>query len=715
MITDPSVRLRAHRRQLPRATLLGLSGAAAMVAGLLAAPPAPAADFTVSTGAELVAAINDANAAPGPDTITIDGTVELTADLPAITDELTLQGVNDAVIDGAGASHTGLKAEDIAALTIEDLSLKDIKYNAVHVYGVDAFTATNLSVANASGYGVYVYGFGAGSTATLNNVTAANARYDGVRLRLFSGTTAQLEDVHVTDSGRVEAAQPLRERGGFSVNTSHNAAATLSNVSITETGSTREIGDDSSLLAGLAINSSGTSSVTVTGVTATGPLETALQLTAADTAAIDVKAAQITGDNKTEYAFDVEAGDSATVDLADFRAEESGAFLGELADAASLNLSRGLFERSGIEAAFAVTGPEDQRAGSFTAHELTLRNAPARGMVISGLAEANLSSVSVVNNGLVLTQHASLSAVDVPALTLVNNVSAQLTNATISDNHTAGVGIGVAEPSDTARIGSTTIADNAHKELLLFQLDDQQPSTVHVRNSIVSGEPELQVEGTLDYGGNTNFSGLVSQHSLWNGVSDDLAELIEQSGAGNLTNVDPLLEAVADNGGFTPTRLPAADSPVIDAGDPDPTGTPALDQRGHDRINGVVDMGSVEAGTRATEPGDEEPDEPGDEQPDVDETDGEQAAPVPGVPDAGAPKDPAPAPSGDDPVGDQDTDADAAAVVADQDAADHEAAELDGLASTGAAGIWWLVSAGGVALLAGLALVLRARRARGVN
>jgi hypothetical protein len=60
---------------------------------------------------------------------------------------------------------------------------------------------------------------------------------------------------------------------------------------------------------------------------------------------------------------------------------------------------------------------------------------------------------------------------------------------------------------------------------------------------------------------------------------------------------DPLLGAVADNGGLTPTRLPGPGSPLIDAidlggcGDP----SPATDQRGIARPQGAgCDIGAVE-------------------------------------------------------------------------------------------------------------------------
>lgn len=64
--------------------------------------------------------------------------------------------------------------------------------------------------------------------------------------------------------------------------------------------------------------------------------------------------------------------------------------------------------------------------------------------------------------------------------------------------------------------------------------------------------------------------------------------------AGGNLDADPLLNALADNGGFTATMLPMAASPAIDAGDC-AGGQPATDQRGVARPLGpACDIGAVE-------------------------------------------------------------------------------------------------------------------------
>ncbi len=67
-------------------------------------------------------------------------------------------------------------------------------------------------------------------------------------------------------------------------------------------------------------------------------------------------------------------------------------------------------------------------------------------------------------------------------------------------------------------------------------------------------------------------------------------------GSNNLTGVDPLLTALANNGGPTQTHRFSATSPVVDAGSSTFITVPATDQRGLSRVVGAnVDMGAVES------------------------------------------------------------------------------------------------------------------------
>lgn len=112
---------------------------------------------------------------------------------------------------------------------------------------------------------------------------------------------------------------------------------------------------------------------------------------------------------------------------------------------------------------------------------------------------------------------------------------------------------------------------------------------------MVGGSAALNVKNTI-VAGNTGPAGpsdcalvamVTSDHNLSGDASCMFAD------PGSKQNTDPLLGALADNGGETDTLAPQAGSPAIDAGTND--GCPATDQRGVARPQGsACDTGAVE-------------------------------------------------------------------------------------------------------------------------
>ena len=120
------------------------------------------------------------------------------------------------------------------------------------------------------------------------------------------------------------------------------------------------------------------------------------------------------------------------------------------------------------------------------------------------------------------------------------------------------------------------------------------PLPLTLENTILAGNVGDQNYSTL--GG---FNSIVSAgHNL----NSDASSAFEFRAPGDLSNVDPKLGPLQDNGGPTFTRAPLPGSPAIDAGDP--ANAPATDQRGQPRIQGNgIDIGAVESsGTAATPP-----------------------------------------------------------------------------------------------------------------
>jgi hypothetical protein len=111
-----------------------------------------------------------------------------------------------------------------------------------------------------------------------------------------------------------------------------------------------------------------------------------------------------------------------------------------------------------------------------------------------------------------------------------------------------------------------------------------QPTVVELRNTIVSSD------GSSPNFLTTNGGQIVSRgHNISSDNSGDL------TADGDMPNTDPMLGALADNGGPTLTRALLPGSPAIDAGDN--AGAANFDQRGPGFarvVNGTIDIGAYE-------------------------------------------------------------------------------------------------------------------------
>lgn len=159
-----------------------------------------------------------------------------------------------------------------------------------------------------------------------------------------------------------------------------------------------------------------------------------------------------------------------------------------------------------------------------------------------------------------------------------------IANATISGNSATGDGGGIiTEDSGTTVVKSSTISGNS------------APTAAGIKNNDPGGFTRIK---------NTILANSVGSSDCENGtVTSAGHNLIESIGpgcsivgdlSGNIVGTDPMLGALANNGGPTLTHLPLAGSPVFDAGSPD-CPPPSTDQRGNARpIGGACEIGSVE-------------------------------------------------------------------------------------------------------------------------
>jgi hypothetical protein len=173
--------------------------------------------------------------------------------------------------------------------------------------------------------------------------------------------------------------------------------------------------------------------------------------------------------------------------------------------------------------------------------------------------------------------------------------SLALVNSTVTANSAAGAeasrggGLEVFEATVTAT--NTTIAGNVASgpsgvggNLLIASKSTFSPQNTIVATGTAATRPNCQMEAE---------SATSSQgHNL-----DSLAEC-GFTAAGDLSNTNPLLAALGDNGGLTQTMALAANSPAVNAGTN--AGCPPTDQRGVLRPAGsACDIGAFELATPA--------------------------------------------------------------------------------------------------------------------
>ncbi len=155
-----------------------------------------------------------------------------------------------------------------------------------------------------------------------------------------------------------------------------------------------------------------------------------------------------------------------------------------------------------------------------------------------------------------------------------------ISNSTISNNQAGVDGGGIDSEGGTVTITTSTLAGNtAGANGGGLNLDSATTTTL--ANSIIG-------DNAAASGPDINGS-VFANYSL---IEETTGAII--SGANNL-NADPLLGALAENGGPTLTQIPLPGSPVLNAGDPGFTPPPNTDQRGFARVvGGRLDLGAVE-------------------------------------------------------------------------------------------------------------------------
>jgi CSLREA domain-containing protein len=222
--------------------------------------------------------------------------------------------------------------------------------------------------------------------------------------------------------------------------------------------------------------------------------------------------------------------------------------------------------------------------GDGTPGVLTLRDSVVSGNVgvLSGGGIANQGSTTILDSTISGNTVTSAAAAGIGGGVAVQQGTLRVLASTISDNTTSGAGAGVATgTSAIVTLQSATIAGNVSSGAgLAGGIALGSLAAVTATGSIVAGNGPV----------NCSFGRSATLTSGYD-LSDDAT--CRFTGTGDQQNSDPQLGALGDNGGPTPTRLPAAGSPAIDHGSPG--GCLAADQRGTGRPQGNrCDVGAVE-------------------------------------------------------------------------------------------------------------------------
>ena len=168
---------------------------------------------------------------------------------------------------------------------------------------------------------------------------------------------------------------------------------------------------------------------------------------------------------------------------------------------------------------------------------------------------------------------------------LDDNAQMSVTNSTLSGNIGAFEGGGIRQVGGfTLQAKYSTIVDNEATEAG-GGISASESGTCLVRNTILANEADGVLQDIS--GGDCGVSSSLIAGAKYSDYTD---------GGGNIVDVAPELEPLANNGGLTQTHRPEEGSPVIDAGST-LSNVPEFDQRGtgFDRVSGdAIDMGAYE-------------------------------------------------------------------------------------------------------------------------
>jgi CSLREA domain-containing protein len=265
---------------------------------------------------------------------------------------------------------------------------------------------------------------------------------------------------------------------------------------------------------------------------------------------------------------------------------------GQATTNSATSLGGGIYNQGVLDLADCVIADNDANAGGgvFNAGVATIDACTFSGNAAEDVAITNAQGGAIMSSGdfadLEITGSTlSGNSADLAgqAIFTASGAVISIENSTLSGN-LGGSGPALVLQNSDAVLTNVTIVGNSAAGLSAFSGDGT--NTLDVANTIVANN-----------GGNEcSISGQSPILTITNSLASDAT-----CTGFDLTDTDPQLGALADNGGPTLTHLPLPGSPAIDAGAASPT-CPDLDQRGETRpVDGdgdstaECDIGAVEA------------------------------------------------------------------------------------------------------------------------
>jgi hypothetical protein len=553
-------------RQQRRLRRTGL--ASALTLGILAGV-ANAATYSASSEADLIQAINSANASAGADTIKITADIMLSAALPAVTEALTLQGIGGQraiARDDTGSNACAPTATNAFRLidASADLTLSNLKLsggcNLVDQGGAVRVqhAALRLEKSTVTGNRTFVdnpdYHYGAGvgggvaalygSLALVDSVVSGNGTRGN--LACGGGAAAFLSDLRVvrsTISGN-HTSGPGSYGGGIYV---------LGNYPVLTTVSVSDSAFTNNSTSGAYANGGGLSAYGVGTTT--------------------IVASQFTGNSVSGYINDRGGGINIS----------NPPFL----DGATTTIDRCTISNNSI--------------ASDSGWGAGLR-------LVGGLV--SISSSSVINNRIDASDRARGGGI------WIEDANATLTNTTVSGNEASGSDVGsggvsiLSEAPNTMSLSVYNSTITGNRGLggtggiwLQRENDASVPPRLTLESTIVAGNTGQDGFDEIGFGFTHDpvpapaSPVVVANHSLIQGKVDVGATGTYTPDATTvaLAGLDPLLLPLADNGGPNPTHALGCGSPAVNAGS---NVIPLKwDQRGNGfprKTGQNVDIGAVE-------------------------------------------------------------------------------------------------------------------------